>query len=94
MALSMGVSVGSKIIIGNGVADERMMRILDTTNGIVNLQMDDGKKFIITDFERTEILPNVFVSLGMKKGETSNTRLAFEAPREIQITRVRESVNA
>jgi hypothetical protein len=85
MALSLGVSIGSKVQIG-----DKLLVITDILNGNHISLTYGGKTFLITESERTEIDPTVFVSCGSRDSNRHEkyTRLAFEAPREIQITRL------
>lgn len=84
MALSLGVRKGSTIKVGGDVvtvtdvvkADEVHVRVRETN-------------FTVTDKERTQILPDVFVFCGSKDAfQKGNSRLAFEAPRRIRIERL------
>lgn len=84
MALSIGVQKGSKILVGG-----TPVNVTDIAYGhSVRLQVDDDE-FLITEQERTEILPEVFVSYGKnpEKMNQPSARLAFEAPRSIRILR-------
>lgn len=86
MALSLGISVGSKIRVGTSVVE--VVSVMGTARVLIKVE---GKEFMITDCERTEILPNVFVSCGRnddKQFLASFSRLAFEAPRSIEINRM------
>lgn len=85
MALSIGISNGSKIMVGPTllVVDDILMgRHIAITFG--------EEKFLITDEQRTKVAEDVFISCGNKdhKRHERYTRLAFEAPRRIEITRV------
>lgn len=53
---------------------------------LLTLTRYDGKEFVITDMESTEIMPDVFVSSAdfYKWGQV---RIAIEAPRSIEIMR-------
>lgn len=86
MALSIGVKIGSKLTIGKS-----NMRILDVVDGTTISLEVDGQRFIVSENERTEILPEVFVSSGLERTNVvgvKSGRLAFEAPRHIIIRRV------
>jgi hypothetical protein len=85
MALSLEVLAGSEIKIGKSV-----LRVLEVIHGtVVNVMVGD-RKFVITEEERTEVLPEVFVSCGVKPGwnKDERSRLAFEAPIDIRINRL------
>lgn len=86
MALSLGVTDGSKIRVGTEILE--VVTIVGTAHIQVRVA---GKNFLITDCERTEVLPGVFVSCGRnddKQFAASFSRLAFEAPRSIEIKRI------
>lgn len=86
VALSIGVGKGSRIKVGDS-----MLRVVEIVPGVaISVQLDGNKTFMITDSERTEIMPGVFVQIGLNpKNVDSGSRLAFEAPRSITINRVR-----
>lgn len=91
MALSLGISNGSEIEITKG--DKVTLLVVNSINGSSKAQIDvGGEVFNITDLERTEILPEVFVSFG--KGASArgyrSARLAFEAPLSVKINRVKK----
>lgn len=87
MALIIGVNKSSKIQVG-----DKMVKIGDILPTVVMLKVEGGEDFMISDKERTEILPDVFVSLGLnhRTQSTNSNRLAFEAPMSVKINRVRE----
>lgn len=85
MALSIGISQGTKIVV-----DKDILTVEDipkATHVVVNYK---GRQYVVTDEERIEIHPNVFVSCGLsdERKHDHNSRLAFEAPRAIFIERV------
>lgn len=82
MALSIGVSVGSKIDVGNHRV--KVKAILGPTLFLINV--DGGEDITISDKERVKILEDVYVFAGVGGGGVGN-RLAFEAPRSIPIHR-------
>lgn len=86
MALSIGVSVGSKIDVGGHLLQ---ITALAQPNLIV-VTVDAGVPVVVSDQSRTEILPDVFVFSGVGKAGSAN-RLAFEAPRAIRISRIEDS---
>jgi len=84
MTLSIGVSPGSRIQIGASV-----LSVVDTRHGTITARVGKGPEFLLTDLERTEVLPSVFVFVGGHNGQSHGMhRLAFEAPREISINRI------
>ena len=91
MALSIGVSVGSKIIIHEGVAGvpPHVLEVKALTQpNLIVVSLDGGKDILVTDKARTEILPTVFVFAGIgHSGSGGSNRIAFEAPQSIRITR-------
>lgn len=88
MALSIGVREGSKIQVGKNLLSVKQ---IDDSRRIHILY---GKQeHLITDEERTEVEPDVFISCGIKSDRPTNynfSRLAFEAPRSVEIHRIRE----
>lgn len=91
MALSLGARRGFKWSIGRDIL--RVKEIVDAHTIIVTV--NKNKDYTITDMERTEVLPNVFVQCGVGEGvfvQEGNSRLAIEAPRDILIERVKASV--
>ena len=86
MALSLGVRKGSKLEIGN-----RQVEVVAlSTPDYVELQAG-SHKFLVTSYERTEILPDVFVSMGSEdRAHGKFARLAIEAPQSVNIRRVGE----
>lgn len=88
MALSIGVQRGSKIKIG-----DKLLTVIDLEPRVHVLVDVDGQTHSVTDKRRIEIAPGVFLSLGMNpSGKTPkwvppSARLAFEAPRSVEITR-------
>lgn len=85
MALSLGVHKGSKVRVGS-----KNLEVLDIVYGETVSVRFDGHVHQVTDKQRTEIMPNVYVSYGLSRKETTlpTARLAFEAPREIAILRL------
>lgn len=88
MALSIGVTAGSQIRIGKSV-----LKVVDITSGLITVKVGNGPLHVLSDKERAEVLPNVFVFVGDMRGRNTGSRLAFEAPRSVPITRV-EGVHA
>jgi hypothetical protein len=83
MALSIGVSVGSRVDVGGHVLE---VRALAHPNLIV-LGVDGGPDVVITEEARKEVLPEVFVQTGVGPTGTGN-RLAITAPKAIRISRI------
>lgn len=82
MPLSLGVSTGDKLTVGPH--DLSVKKVVNPTTIVISV--DDGPEIIITEFERTQILRNVFVFAGV--GANGNgSRLAFDAPRNVSIHR-------
>ena len=89
MPLSLGVSVGDKIAVGDSVIEVRAT----TVPKRITISVNGGKEITVDDNEThpVEILPDVqvFVGVGPGKHSTAN-RLAFKAPRVIPIYRISE----
>lgn len=91
MALSLGVTKGSKVEIA--LADRVVLVKVTNIDSATQLTLEvEGTAVTIDDKERVEILPQVFVSCGLSRPARGNrsTRLAFEAPLEIKINRVKK----
>lgn len=82
MALSIGVSNGSLIRVG----EHRVLVKAVVNSTLLVVTVDGGQDITVSDKERVEILPQVFVFAGVGNGGVGN-RLAFEAPRSIPIHR-------
>lgn len=87
MALSLGVGIGSKIDIGGVIAEVKDIVPQEYVELIIF-----GRPYIITSYERVEVIPDVFISLGnVTKYNTSKfSRIAIEAPKDIKIVRVKD----
>jgi hypothetical protein len=87
MALSLGVKRGARILIGGQLL---IVKSILAANKIL-IQFGD-KDALVTDLQRTELMPDAYVSAGQPDdGEDTPpvyTRLAFEAPRAIRIERI------
>lgn len=81
MALSLGVSVGSEIEVGNNVVKIKAI----PSPSLILLSVDGGDAILVSDQSRQEILPSVYVFVGTP--ESGVNRLAFEADRSIKIMR-------
>ena len=79
IALSIGVSVGSKIDVGGHVL---RVKALIPPNVVV-ITVDRGDEIIISEGKTTEILPGVKVQSGV-----GGNRLAFHAAKSIRISRI------
>ncbi len=85
MPLSLGVHMGMKINVGpHQILVEDIMR-----GTAIKVSGKDGQEFLITDQQRTEVYPEVFLSYGSPgpRLDYRGTRLAIEAPRELNISR-------
>lgn len=84
MALSLGVRAGSKIRVADTLLEVLEVKSEDSIRIRINNQ-----EFHVTDMERQQIMPHVYVSCGSKKGSClpEHGRLAIEAPRSIPIIR-------
>ena len=91
MALSIGVNRGSQIQIGKS-----MVRVIDIRPGTVVVAVNNGPAVILSENESTELMPEVFAFVGLdsKESRFCDSRIAFEAPRRIAITRVKNEVPA
>lgn len=84
MALSLGVQKGSMIKIGS-----KELEVLDIDYGQAVCVRYNGKVHFVTDKQRTELGPNIYVSYGLSRNHmVPSARLAFEAPREVGILRL------
>ena len=85
MALSLGMDIGERLIIG-----ESTLRVTDIAKGYIFTLNVDGKKYVVADQERVQILPDVFARSGLNRDNTiapHSGRLALEAPHTISIRR-------
>lgn len=85
MAWSTGVKRGDKIKVAG-----TLVLVKEVLPGKAVVIVVGADEHIITDQERVQIIPSVFVSLGKipVNGANSGSRLAFEAPRSIKLQRV------
>jgi len=86
MALSIGIKRGSKILL----AGTHLLEVQEVVAfNKVRIKFND-RVILVTDLERVELLPDAFVSCGVSMGDplTTESRLAFEAPRSIRIERI------
>jgi len=84
MALSLGVSRGSKIDIGSHLLEVMSVMVDHAVRVRIN-----GRSFDLTEKQRTEVAPDVFISYGRGPTQSNgpSARLAIEAPRSMEITR-------
>lgn len=82
MALILGVTTGGKVYVGDTPVEIVYAEIGSDTIAV----KVHGKMTILTGRESSEILPDVFMYVGKGK-ESSDPRLAIEAPRDITILR-------
>lgn len=83
MALSIGVSVGSKIDVGGHLLHVKAL----VHPNIVVVTVDRGDEILISESQVVEILPGVQVQSG-----SGGNRLAFHADKSIRISRVEGAV--
>lgn len=81
MALSIGVSVGSKIDIGGHILQVKSL----VHPNVVVITVDRGDDIVISEGKSVEILPGVKVQSG-----SGGNRLAFHAHKSIRISRLGE----
>jgi hypothetical protein len=79
IALSIGVSVGSKIDVGGHILQVKAL----VHPNVVVITVDRGEEILISEGKTVEILPEVRVQSGV-----GGNRLAFHAPKAIRISRV------
>lgn len=81
MALSIGVSVGSKIDVGGHML---VVKALVHPNVVV-VTVDRGDDIVISEGRTVDILPGVRVQVGL-----GGNRLAFHAAKSIRISRIED----
>jgi hypothetical protein len=81
MALSIGVSVGSKIDVGGHMLQVKAL----VHPNVVVVTLDRGEEIVISEARAVEILPGVKVQSG-----SGGNRLAFHAAKSIRISRIGE----
>ena len=86
MALSIGVSTGSRIDVAGHLVE---VKSIQDPNLIV-ITVDGGTPIVLQEQQRQEILPGVFVFSGVGEQGGAN-RIAFEAPQAIRISRLERS---
>ena len=87
MALSIGVSVGGKVFVGDSVVTVRATVSTPETD-IIEVSVDDGPVVQLTELSSVELLPEVraFVGKGPRQAH-GKYRIAFQAPHRIFINR-------
>ena len=88
MALSLGVSVGSRIDIAGHLLQVKAL----VQRKLIVVTVDGGNDVVISDKDRKEIVPGVWVQVGVSE-RAKNIRLAFEAPKTIRISRIEPPQN-
>jgi hypothetical protein len=87
--LSLGVQAGSHIAITTCPDMLVVTDIID--NGLQGKFELGSQTFVVSDEERVEVWPEVFVFCGISKGMDwhlkNKSKLAFEAPLDIRINR-------
>ena len=90
MALSLAVRKGDKISIGDHCLEVKAIMPPPRANAAspIIVAVDGGEDILVSEESKTKLLPEVFVFSGL--GHTGNKRrLAFDAPRNIPIRRLR-----
>ena len=85
MALSLGMDIGERLIIG-----ESTLRVTDIAQGYIFTLDVDGKEYVVADRDRVQILPEVFARSGLNRENIISQRsgrLALEAPHSLSIRR-------
>ena len=86
MALSLGVSVGERISVGNSIIEVRAIHgpklMVVAVNGGPDIEIKDNKA------DAAEILPGVRLFTGLNTNGGDSRRLAFDAAKSIPIFRV------
>ena len=85
MALSLGISVGESLTIG-----ESNLKVINIVKGYIFTMDVDGREYTVADQEKVEILPQVYVRSGLDRDKAfaqRSGRLAIDAPRSIAIRR-------
>jgi hypothetical protein len=84
MALSLGINVGTRVRVG-----DHCVEVKATLPGNrILLALDKGGEVMVSELETTAIFPGVKVCFGKTKSGKGE-RLAFEAPREIAVARIK-----
>ena len=87
MPLSLGVSVGSKVYVGDSVVTVRATFSTRETD-IIEVSVDDGPVVQLTELRAEELLPEVRAFVGKSPKQAHHRyRIAFQAPLRIPINR-------
>lgn len=86
MALALSVKTGCSVKVG-----DKEVKVVEIHGKSVVVEVS-GKRSLVTELERREVLPHVFLSTAKSKNSDGRTRLVFEAPKEIKIMRVEHAV--
>lgn len=96
MALSIGVTVGSRIQVGNDYVEVREV----LTTELVSVTVNGDDPILIGNAEQTEIAPGVFLFCGVdlkvngkNLPDSHHSRLAFDAPLSVKINRVEDELS-
>jgi hypothetical protein len=85
MALSLGVSVGSKIDVGGHILQVTALVHPD----VAIVTVDGGEEIVVRESKTIEILPDVKLQTG-----PGGHRLAFHAAKSIRISRVEDTAES
>jgi hypothetical protein len=87
MALSIGVSAGDKVFVGDSIVTVRATLSTPKTD-IIEVSVDDGPVVQLTELSTEELLPEVRAFVGRSPRQSRGAyRIAFKAPRRILINR-------
>lgn len=85
MALALAVKKGSVLTVGSFRLEVRDVHGLHVT---VACPGYSTKETVLSELERVQVFPDVWMSTSKSKHNDGRTRIVFEAPRSIQIMRV------
>lgn len=88
--LSLGVRKGFKYRVGGSII--RVKEVLGPKEVVVTVDRDTD--YTITEHERVQVIPDVFLSCGVPDHvviHEHHSRLAIEAPNEIKIERIKDT---
>lgn len=92
MALAIGVRKGSRIDIAGDVLEVKEIHGLNVSVAVA--YPDQLLSLVVTDQCRDKLRNQVFVSTAKSKNGDGYTRLLFEAPAAVKISRLPEASNA
>jgi hypothetical protein len=84
MALALAVKKGSKLTVGSHRMEVVAVQGLHVTVACPGYSKVET---ILSDLERQQVFPDVWMSTSKSKNNDGRTRIVFEAPRIIQIMR-------